>query len=95
MGTNGTNDADRAKGQRIIDTLIAVLREGQARELVAPTHTTVRAHVQTVVDETAKRLRGVATREEALETWLMMHLTLALQANGEKGEPVPQPVGDA
>lgn len=89
------NEADRAKGQRIIDTLIAVLREGQARELVAPTHTTVRAHVQIVADETAKRLRGVATREEVLETWLMMHLTLALQASGDVGKPVQQAVGDA
>lgn len=88
-------EADRAKGLRIIDTLITVLREGQARELVAPTHTTVRAHVLTVADETAKRLVGVATREEVVETWLMMHMTLALQASGEVGEPVPRATGDA
>lgn len=88
-------EADRAKGQRIIDTLITVLHEWQACELVAPARTTVRAHVQIVADETAKRLRGVATREKVLETWLMMHLTLALQASGEKGEPVQQAAGDA
>lgn len=95
MGTNKTNEIDRAKGQQILDTLIAVLREGQARELVAPTLTTVRAHVLIVTNETAKRLVGVATREEVLETWLMMHMTLAMQNNGEVSEPVHQAVGDA
>lgn len=95
MGTNGMNEADRAKGQRILDTLITVLREWHARELVAPTHTMVRAHVQIVTDEVAKRLIGLVTREEILEMWLMMHMTLVLQKNGETGEPVQEAAVDA
>lgn len=89
------DQAERAKGQAILETLIAVLEEGKAREETAPTHTTIRGHVQTVATETCKRLRGKATRADVLETWLMMHLHAALQSAGEEGEPVQQPVGDA
>jgi hypothetical protein len=89
------DEAERAKGQMILDTLITVLQEGKAREELVPTHTTVRAHVQTVVAETCKRLRGKAMRADVLETWLMLHLHAALQSSGEEGEPVPQPAGEA
>ena len=89
------NEAERAKGQAILEALITTLREGEARELVTSTYTTVRAHVQTVVVDTCKRLRGKATRADVLETWLMMQLTLALQEQGEVGEPVLPAVGEA
>jgi hypothetical protein len=90
-----TTEAERAKGQAILEALITTLREGQAREFVAPTHTTVKAHVQTVVIDTCKRLSGKATRADVLETWLMMHLTAALKERGEVGEPVLPAAGDA
>jgi hypothetical protein len=89
------NEAERAKGQSILEALLTTLQEGQARELVTPTHTTVKAHVQTVVADTCKRLRGKATRADVLEMWLMMHLTLALKEQGEVGEPVLPSVGEA
>ncbi len=89
------NEAERAIGQAILEALITTLQEGQARELVKPTHTTVKAHVQTVVVDTCKRLHGKASRADVLETWLMMHLTLALKQQGEVGEPVQPATGDA
>jgi hypothetical protein len=89
------NEAERAKGQAILEALITTLRAGHERELVTPTHTTVRGHVVTVTDEVVKRMGGNASRADVLETWLMMHLTLALKEKGEVGEPVLPFVGDA
>jgi hypothetical protein len=89
-----TSEAQRAKGQAILETLIMVLREGQARTNPG-TFTTIQAHIHIVADEAVKRLAGAATREEVLEVWLMLHFKASLDANGEKGEPVPQAVGDA
>ena len=86
--------SEKEIGEAVIAMLVMVLREGQARSKPGEL-TVIKAHVQTVVAETVKRLNGRASRADVLEVWLMLQLRLALDAQGQQGEQVPQSTVEA